>query len=443
MSKLLTRDRTNRPVGAHDVELHRLILEEERRARTTIPLIASASIGHSEMRALAGSVLGDLTTEGYPGARFHPGCQVMDRIEELARTRACAAFNASFANVQAHSGSTANQAAIVALAKPGARVLSMALKAGGHLSHGSHVSQTSQWFEFSHYDVDPEGILDYERIQEKAQEIQPAVIICGASSYPRQIDFERFGSIAREVGAALIADISHISGLVVAGQHPSPIPHADIVTTSTYKQLAGPRGGLILGGSNLTDPVTLRRRVDNAVFPGLQGTPDAASIAAKAWAFGHITSLDFIETVTRIVDLARTAADRLTQRGYKVITGGTDTHMVLVDVAASGLCGYEVEKCLETAGILTNRNTIPHDSRPTSRPSGIRLGLNSIAQLGATSAQTSQIADMVADIMDALQQTSESRLERLIGDTRKNAARLMERLWLNSPDYQTSTRSPQ
>ncbi|MFE6649851.1 serine hydroxymethyltransferase [Nocardioides sp. NPDC057772] len=423
------------PIGVRQTDLARdeplagLLDAEVRRARSAVPLVASTSIGHPEMRALAGSEFGDLTTEGYPGARFHPGCEVFDRVEELAQARACSAFGASFANVQAHSGSTANQAATAALASPGSRVLSMDLKAGGHLSHGSRASQTSRWFEYVHYDVDGEGFLNYDQIRAQAREVKPALIICGASSYPRQIDFAAFSDIAREVGAALIADISHISGLVVAGQHPSPVPHADLVTTSTYKQLAGPRGGLILGGTNVPDPQALHRRVDQAVFPGLQGTPNGAAVAAKAWALGYVTSPEFRAIAARIVDLARIVADRLASHGHRIVTRGTDTHMVLVDTSAAGPYGLESERSLEEAGILVNRNAIPHDPRPPSRPSGIRLGLNSLAQLGASDAQAVLVADMVAAVLAALRQTETYQLRDTIETTRIETATLMEELW--------------
>ncbi|MER6971711.1 serine hydroxymethyltransferase [Nocardioides sp. NPDC000445] len=423
------------PVGVRQTDLARdeplagLLDAEVRRARSAVPLVASASIGHPEMRALAGSEFGDLTTEGYPGARFHPGCEVFDRVEELAQARACSAFGASFANVQAHSGSTANQAATAALASPGSRVLSMDLKAGGHLSHGARASQTSRWFEYVHYDVDGDGFLNYDQIRAQAREVKPALIICGASSYPRQIDFAAFSDIAREVGAALIADISHISGLVVAGQHPSPIPHADLVTTSTYKQLAGPRGGLILGGTNVPDAQALHRRVDQAVFPGLQGTPNGAAVAAKAWALGYVASPEFRAIAARIVDLARIVADRLANHGHRIVTRGTDTHMVLVDTSAAGLYGLESERALEEAGILVNRNAIPHDPRPPSRPSGIRLGLNSLAQLGASDAEATLVADMVAAVLAALRQAETDQLRDTIETTRIETATLMEELW--------------
>lgn len=423
------------PIGVHQTDVARdeplagLLGAEVRRARSAVPLVASTSIGHPEMRALAGSEFGDLTTEGYPGARFHPGCEVFDRVEELAQARACSAFGASFANVQVHSGSTANQAATAALVSPGSRVLSMALKAGGHLSHGARASQTSRWFEYVHYDVDREGLLDYDQIRAQAREVRPALIICGASSYPRRIDFAAFSDIAREVGAFLIADISHISGLVVAGQHPSPIPHADLVTTSTYKQLAGPRGGLILGGSDVADAQALHQQVNQAVFPGLQGTPNGASVAAKAWALGYVTSPEFRAIAVRIVELARIVADRLAGHGHHIVTFGTDTHMVLVDTSAAGLHGLESERSLEEAGILVNRNAIPHDPRPPSQPSGIRLGLNSLAQLGASDAQAVLVADMVATVLAALRQAEARQLRRTIETTRAQAATLMAQLW--------------
>ena len=409
-----------------DPELGRLLAKEEARRAEVLPLVASSSVGVEEMRAYAGSVLGDLTAEGYPGARYHPGCDIFDDVERLCVERAKAAFGAPFANVQPHSGTTANQAALAALAKPGARVLAMSLKAGGHLSHGATVSHTSQWYKFAHYDVDREGQVHYDELRAQALGFAPEVLICGASSYPRELDFAAFGEIAQESGAALVADISHISGLVAAGVHPSPIPHAHLVTTSTYKQLGGPRGGLILGGQAAPDPEALATRVDRAVFPGLQGTPNAASVAAKAWALRHVTTPMFADVAARIVETARVIASRLGERGFRVVGGGTDTHMVLVDVGRSGVGGFDAERALERAGILVNRNAIPHDGQPPNRPSGIRLGTNGLCVLGAQTAHATCVADLVADVLEALQrEAAGDALEQTIHRTRQRVTDLL------------------
>jgi glycine hydroxymethyltransferase len=438
--KLQEAGRPVRDEDLADVELAALVAREEARAARTIPLVASSSVGPRQMRAYSGSVLGTLTAEGYPGARFHPGCDVFDDVERLCVSRACAAFGASFANVQPHSCTTANQAALAALAASGARVLSMSLKAGGHLSHGAAVSETSRWYKFEHYGVNVDGLIDYDEVRSHALAFRPDVVICGASSYPRTLDFAAFGEIAREVGAALVADISHISGLTATGLHPSPVPHAALVTTSTYKQFGGPRGGLVLGGTDAPGHVDLARRVDRSVFPGLQGTPNAAAVAAKAWALRYVMTASFADVARRIVGTARTIADQLAARGFHVVSGGTETHMVLVDVSRAGIDGLDSERALEQAGILVNRNAIPHDPQPPSRPSGIRLGTNSIAALGASTSDAELIGDLVADVLDGLRPASRAAsLAAATARARRAAAALLDG-WRHA-DNATSTSS--
>jgi glycine hydroxymethyltransferase len=415
-----------------DRHLVELLAREEERVKESIPLVASSSLGHPAMRYLQSSVLGDLTAEGYPGSRFHPGCEVFDEIETLAVRRACTAFGSSFANVQPHSGSAANQAALAALASPGDRVLAMELSAGGHLSHGARVSQTANWFSFKHYGVDPDGFLDYGKIEEQALDFRPKVIICGASSYPRAIDFQKFSQIARRVDASLLADISHISGLVATGQHASPVPYADIVTTSTYKQIAGPRGGLILGGTATPEPGKLEKRIEKAVFPGLQGTPSAASIAAKAWAFAYIMSPEFFATASLTITLAKYMAELFREEGFDLLTGGTDNHLILLNISPLGLKGLDVEKALESAGILVNRNAVPNDAQPATNPSGIRVGLNSLAQLRASKADVEMITEIIIMIVKSLRDSSTSSTQELILRSRQRSAQLMKKLWLNA-----------
>lgn len=418
-----------------DRRLVKLLAREEKRVKESIPLVASSSLGHPAMRHLQSSVLGDLTAEGYPGLRFHPGCEVFDEIETLAVHRACVAFSSSYANVQPHSGSAANQAALAALASPGDRVLAMELSAGGHLSHGARVSQTSSWFSFEHYGVNSDGFLDYGKIEEQALDFRPKVIICGASSYPRAIDFQKFSQIAERVDAALIADISHISGLVATGQHASPVPYADIVTTSTYKQIAGPRGGLILGGAASLEHGELEKRIQKAVFPGLQGTPSAASIAAKAWAFAYIMSPEFSDTASLTITLAKYMAELFREEGFDLLTGGTDNHLILFNMSSLGLRGLDVEKALETAGILVNRNAVPNDDQPATNPSGIRVGLNSLAQLKASRADIEIITEIIVMIVKSLRDSSSSSTQELILRSRQKSAQLMKKLWLNASAY--------
>ncbi|MCE7002402.1 serine hydroxymethyltransferase [Kibdelosporangium philippinense] len=372
-------------LSAHDRELARLLVEESTYQNTTVSLVASSSPAHPGTLLAEGTHFGAVTAEGYPGRRFHSGARNADALEELAITRATELFKAEHANVQPHSGSSANLAILFSVLNPGDRVLSMDLDAGGHLTHGSSASVTGRYFDVTHYGVTPDGWLDYDEIRRTAREIQPRMIICGASSYPRAIDFARFRAIADEVDAYLLADISHISGLVVSGHHASPIDHAHFTTTSTYKQLRGPRGGLILfgerAGERLRDSKgTVRGLIDRAVFPGFQGTPNFASIAAKAVALRQAATPEFAEWGARIRYLADVVAKELTGQGFPVVTGGTDTHMVMVDLRPhEHLTGKLAEDLLSDCDVLVNRNRIPGDPRPATVASGLRLGTNEIA----------------------------------------------------------------
>lgn len=381
-----------------------MLEREHDRQGETLALVASMSAAPPSVLACAGSVLTNVTTEGYPGARYHAGCAVVDEIETLAMARATAAFDAEYANVQPHSGSSANLAVLFALMAPGDVLMGMDLDAGGHLTHGSSASITGRAFRAVHYGVGPDGVLNYADVARLAREHRPRVIVCGASSYPRTLDFARFREIADEVGAWLVADISHIAGLVVAGEHPSPVPFAHVVTTSTYKQLCGPRGGLILSGPDAHRPgpdgrTSLAETLQRAVFPRTQGTPDLASVAAKARALGAVHSPAFRAFATRIRAAAQVLAMGLTGRGHTLTTGGTDNHLVVIDVGAKGYSGAVVESALEECGIVVNRNRIPGDTRSARITSGIRLGTNGLALRGFDAAATERCAELFSQVV--------------------------------------------
>lgn len=374
-------------LGSADPQLAELLRAEARRQQETLVMVAASSVAHPSVLACGASALTNLTTEGYPGARFHAGCAVADEIELLAIARARTAFGATYANVQPHSGSSANLCVLAALLRPGDVLLGMDLAAGGHLTHGSPASVVGRHYTAVGYGVDRHGLLDYDEIARIADRHRPRLIICGASAYPRTIDFARFRAIADDVGALLLADISHIAGLVVAGVHPSPIDHAHVTTTSTYKQLFGPRGGLILlggdaGSTASSGGASLAERMQRAVFPAGQGTPDLAAIAAKARALDRLTRPEFRDLARRIVADARALAAALSRYGYRIQTGGTDNHMVLVDLRPARLTGAAAERALEECGIVVNRNRVPGDTTPARIAAGLRLGSNTLALRG-------------------------------------------------------------
>jgi glycine hydroxymethyltransferase len=370
-----------------DPELAGLLDAEVTQQNSTLAMIASASIADPSVLAVGGSALSNVTAEGYPGARYHPGSQQFDAVETLAVERAKRLFGARYANVQPHSCSSANLAVLAALMRPGDTLLGLDLDAGGHLTHGSPASVTGRHYNAVSYGLDESGRIDYARLTDLVLEHRPRVLIAGASAYPRLIDFARFRAIADITGAYLLADISHIAGLVAAGRHPSPVDVAHITTTSTYKQLGGPRGGLILSGREYKTPgpdgrTPLDRLMQRAVFPQSQGTPSPASIAAKARAFAAAAEPAFQETARLIVHNARALAQELSVLGHRILTGGTDNHMVLIDVTDFGLSGVVAERALEECGILANRNRIPGDTKPPLVTSGLRLGTNILAQRG-------------------------------------------------------------
>lgn len=396
-----------------DPQLAALLEDEVAQQRTTLAMVASASVADPSVLAAGGSALSNLTAEGYPGARYHSGTAQFDQVENLAVERAKRLFGARYANVQPHSCSSANLAVLAALVEPGGTILGLDLDSGGHLTHGSAASVTGLHYRAVHYGLDRCGRVDYGQLAELAREHRPRVLIAGASAYPRVLDFARFRAIADSVGAYLVADISHIAGLVVAGEHPSPIDAAHLTTTSTYKQLGGPRGGLILSGREHLSPgpdgrTPLARLMQRAVFPQSQGTPNPAIIAAKARAFALAAGPEFTRTARLIIEDAGALAAELTRFGYRLLTGGTDNHMVLIDVHDRGLTGVVAERALERCGILTSRNRIPGDTKPPLVTSGLRLGTNILAQRGMGPDQMWECANLVHTVLAATSPTGDT-----------------------------------
>ncbi len=385
-------------IKRQDAEVADLIRKEADRQATTIELIASENhVSPAVMHAM-GSCLTNKYAEGYPGARYYGGCVWHDQIEDVARERAKQLFDCRFANVQPHSGAQANQAAMMALMEPGDTFASLVLKDGGHLSHGMKINFSGRFFKPVHYPLHydkshPEyERIDYDAVKQVCREHRPKVVMCGYSAYPRVIDFKRFREAADAVGALLVADIAHIAGLVAAGVHPSPFPHAHVVTTTTHKTLRGPRGGLIL-----TDDEELAKKIDKALFPGAQGGPLMHIIGAKAVAFGEALRPDFKAYSRQIVKNAQALAEALISLRYRITTGGTDNHLMLVDLRtrAETLTGADAEKWLEQAGIITNKNGIPDDPRPPRVTSGLRLGSPAATTRGFKEAEMRQVAKWI------------------------------------------------
>ncbi|HPU00426.1 MAG: serine hydroxymethyltransferase [Firmicutes bacterium] len=373
-----------------DPEIAAAIEREERRQQENLELIASENIASRAVMEAQGSVLTNKYAEGYPGARYYGGCRWMDEVERLACARAQQLFNAEHANVQPHSGSSANLAVYLAFLNPGDRILGMNLAHGGHLTHGSPVNITGRYFKVYSYGVDGHsGLLDMEEVRQKALQCRPRLIIAGATAYPRRIDFAAFENIAREIGAILMVDMAHIAGLVAAGLHPSPLPHAAVVTTTTHKTLRGPRGGLILCRREYAS------RIDKAVFPGLQGGPLMHVIAAKAVALKEAQSPAFAAYQARVVENARALAASLLEAGFDLVTGGSDTHLVLVDLRSKKISGLEAEQLLERIGITVNKNAIPFDRRSPRVTSGLRLGTPAVTSRGMGREQMQIIARVI------------------------------------------------
>ncbi len=379
-----------------DPQLWAAIAAEKRRQQGNIELIASENIVSEGVLAAQGSVLTNKYAEGYPGKRYYGGCEYIDVVEDLALDRAKELFGAKYANVQPHSGSQANAAAYRSLIAPGDTVLGMDLASGGHLTHGSPVNFSGQTYNFVSYGVDKKTErLDYDAILDLAKEIKPKLIVAGASAYPREIDFERFGQIAKEVGAYLMVDMAHIAGLVAAGKHQNPVPYADIVTTTTHKTLRGPRGGLIL-----TNDEQLAKKINSAVFPGLQGGPLEHVIAGKAVAFGEALRPEFNDYATQVVKNAQAMAEVFAQNDKaRLISGGTDNHLLLVDVLGFGLNGKEAEQLLDSVSLTVNKNSIPFETLSPFKTSGIRLGTPAITSRGFDETDAKKVAELILAVL--------------------------------------------
>lgn len=376
------------------MKINELIKIEAKRQQETISLIASENYVSKEIREAVGSVLMNKYAEGYPQKRYYGGNNVIDKIEQVAIDAAKKLFKAEHANVQPYSGTPANIAIYAALLKPGDVVMGMSLAHGGHLSHGHKVSFSGKTYKFMQYGVDPEtGLLDYEEIHKLARIFKPKLIICGATAYPRSIDFAKFAKIAREVGAYCVADISHIAGLVVAGLHQSPIKHCDVVMTTTHKTLCGPRGAIILCKKDLAS------KIDKAVFPGVQGGPHMHSIAGKAICLQNAMKPAFRKYIKQIILNAKILADTLEKEGFKICSGGTDTHLILVDLSPIGITGKEAETALEKVGIVVNKNMIPGDNRSPFDPSGLRLGVPAVTARGMKESEMQKIAKLISQVV--------------------------------------------
>jgi glycine hydroxymethyltransferase len=376
-----------------DPQVSELLRQEAQRQASTVELIASENHVSAAVLEAAGSVMTNKYAEGYPGARYYGGCQYYDQVETLAIDRAKQMFGCRFANVQPHSGANANLAAFMAMMQPGDRFIALNLSSGGHLSHGMKLNTSAIFYKPEFYELDPKTeTIDFNSVRAKAKELRPKMILCGYSAYPRTIDFAQFRQIADEVGALVMADIAHIAGLVVGGAHPSPFPHAHVVTTTTHKTLRGPRGGLIL-----TNDEDLAKSINRSVFPGSQGGPLMHIVAAKAVAFGEALRPEFKGYAQQIVRNAKALADALLKHGYRLQSGGTDNHLMLVDLRArnANYTGADAEKALEQAGIITNKNAILNDPRPPKVTSGIRLGTPAVTTRGLKEADMTAVAGFI------------------------------------------------
>ena len=417
-----------------DPEVAACIENEFQRQKQNIELIASENIASPAVIAAMGSVLTNKYAEGYPGKRYYGGCYCVDETEEIARQRACKLFGAEHANVQPHSGASANLAAFKAMLQPGDTFMGMNLAHGGHLSHGSPVNISGQYFHQVPYSLNDETEqIDYDELYRIAQECKPKMILAGASAYPRKIDFAKFREIADSVGAFFMVDMAHIAGLVAAGVHESPVPYADVVTSTTHKTLRGPRGGLILCKNEITkknietgemETINLAKKIDSAVFPGTQGGPLEHIIAAKAVCFKEDLSTEFKTYAAQVIKNAKVLGEVLKERGLDLVSGGTDTHLLLVDLRPKGLTGDVVAQKLEEANITCNKNAIPFDPMPPKITSGIRVGTPAGTTRGFKEAEFEQIANWICDIIDALQQ---GNAEKTIAETRQKVITLCEK----------------
>jgi glycine hydroxymethyltransferase len=381
-----------------DPEIHAAVRDELGRQRNRIELIASENIVSRAVLETQGTVLTNKYAEGYPGKRYYAGCEFVDVAEALAIERAKRLFGCAFANVQPHSGAQANGAVMLALLRPGDTILGMDLAAGGHLTHGARPALSGKWFNAVQYGVRrDDGLIDYDEVERLAAEHRPKMVIAGASAYPRVIDFARFRAIADSVGAYLFVDMAHIAGIVAAGLHPSPLPHAHVVTTTTHKTLRGPRGGMIL-----TNDLEIGKKLNSAVFPGLQGGPLMHVIAAKAVAFGEALRPDFKLYMRAVLENARALASVMVERGCDVVTGGTDNHLMLVDLRPKGVKGNAAERSLERAGVTCNKNGVPFDPEKPAVTSGVRLGTPASTTRGFGVAEFQAVGHLISDVLDGL-----------------------------------------
>ncbi|NLI13996.1 MAG: serine hydroxymethyltransferase [Peptococcaceae bacterium] len=386
-----------RPLSEADPEIARAIELETQRQRRTLELIASENVASCAVMAAQSSVLTNKYAEGYPGRRYYGGCEFVDIAENLAISRAKELFGADYANVQPHSGAQANTSVYFALLKPGDTILGMDLAHGGHLTHGSPINISGAYFKIAFYGVEQEtGLINYENVFGAAMKAKPKLIMAGASAYPRKIDFYKMKEIAEEVGAYLVVDMAHIAGLVAAGLHMSPVPHADVVTTTTHKTLRGPRGGLIL--SKYGDKYGVK--INRAVFPGIQGGPLMHIIAAKAVALKEALEPGFKEYQQRVVSNAKALAAALLERGFDLVSGGTDNHMILVDLRSKNITGKEVQELFDKVGVTVNKNAIPYDPQPPNIASGIRIGTPAVTTRGLQEEDMRQIAEIMDYAID-------------------------------------------
>ena len=399
------------------------IAHELDRERYQIELIASENIVSRAVLEAQGSIFTNKYAEGYPGKRYYQGCTPSDEVESLAIDRARQLFGCGFANVQPHSGAQANGAVMLALTKPGETIMGLSLDAGGHLTHGAKAAMSGKWYNAVQYGVRPDDhLIDYDEVERLAKEHRPTLLIAGGSAYPRHIDFERFRAIADEVGARFMVDMAHFAGLVAAGVHPSPFGHAHVVTTTTHKTLRGPRGGMIL-----TDDEAVAKKINSAVFPGLQGGPLMHVIAAKAVAFGEALTPEFRAYSRAVVENAKALAAKLKERGADLVAGGTDTHLALVDLRPLGITGKDADEALERASITCNKNGVPFDPLPPVKTSGIRVGSPAGTTRGFGIAEFRDIGDMVADVLDGLAAKGDGGDPAVETDVRARVRRLCER----------------
>ncbi|MEA3490817.1 MAG: serine hydroxymethyltransferase [Campylobacterota bacterium] len=402
-------------IESFDPEIYEAIKNELERESDHLEMIASENFTFPSVMEAMGSVFTNKYAEGYPYKRYYGGCEYADIVEQLAIDRACELFGCNYANVQPHSGSQANGAVYAALIKAGDKILGMDLSHGGHLTHGSKPSFSGKNYQSFTYGVELDGRINYDRVMNIAQTVQPKIIVCGASAYAREIDFKKFREIADEVGAILFADVAHVAGLVVAGEHPDPFPYADVVTTTTHKTLAGPRGGMIL-----TNDESIAKKINSAIFPGLQGGPLVHVIAAKAVGFKHNLSDEWKVYAKQVKLNASKLAEVLISRGYDIVSGGTDNHLVLLSFLDKEFSGKDADAALGAAGITVNKNTVPGETRSPFVTSGIRIGSPALTRRGMGEGEFEIIANKIADVLDSINDTA---LHAAIKDEMRDLAR--------------------